>query len=236
MKYGKKQLQAGILSKIDNLKHGFGTRYSRPDRKSFPFAEHIIAMEQVHGCKIHDIKAEKNETGNNRQITTAGQGDALVTGLKKLALAVKTADCVPVLLYADLPVISAVHCGWRSSAARILSKTVTYLQKHYKIKPGKLRAALGPAICGSCFTVGPEVIKAFPQKLIKKNVNYFKTDYNKYKLDLRAVLKQELAELGLSPSNIEIINRCTVCHNQLFFSYRLEKEKAGRQWSLIMLT
>lgn len=88
--------------------------------------------------------------------------DALVTNVPDVCIAVSTADCVPVLLYApDRKVVAAVHAGWRGTVLHIARKAASLMIEAYDCDPTQLVAGIGPSISQAAFEVGEEVVKAF---------------------------------------------------------------------------
>ena len=88
--------------------------------------------------------------------------DALTTDLKNVCIGVKTADCIPVLIYEErMGVIAAVHAGWKGTVQRIVEKNIDVLKEYYGIKPENLKAVIGPGISLESFEVGNEVYEEF---------------------------------------------------------------------------
>ena len=89
-------------------------------------------------------------------------GDGLITNAPGLLLAIKTADCVPVLVV-DIKrrVVAAFHAGWRGTVARIVEKGVGEMRHQFGSLPRDLRAAIGPCIRRCCYRVGHEVRAEF---------------------------------------------------------------------------
>ena len=88
--------------------------------------------------------------------------DALVTNVPDVCIAVSTADCVPVLLYApDRKVVAAVHAGWRGTVLHIARKAASLMIEAYDCDPTQLVAGIGPSISQAAFEVGEEVVKSF---------------------------------------------------------------------------
>ena len=176
--------------------------------------DRVVWMNQVHGDRVVVVDGP---------VPAAVEGtDGLVTVTPRLALAVVTADCVPVLL-ADRAGrgVAAVHAGWRGVAAGIAGAAVRALGED-GIHPEELVAALGPAILGCCYTVGPEVLEAVGVAAIGPG-----------KLDLHARLTSQLRGAGVAAEAIHVAPWCTRCHPGLFFSYRREGDRAGRQMAVI---
>jgi polyphenol oxidase len=113
----------------------------------------LITLRQIHSDAIHLI---------NRIPPDTLAGDALITRVSGLLLAVQTADCVPILL-ADTKrrAIAAVHAGWRGTLARIVAKTIGRMHMEFGTQPADISAALGPSIARCSYEVGPEVAAQF---------------------------------------------------------------------------
>jgi YfiH family protein len=148
-----------------------------------------------------------------------GDGDALISNTG--VVGIKTADCVPVLL-AD-PVtnsVAAIHAGWRGTVADIVGEAVRALTQRWQTRPEDIHAAIGPCIGPCCYEVGPEVARQFEIKCT-----------GKIHLDLPAENERRLREAGVR--NIWKSGECTFCAGDRFFSYRREREQAGRMLSFI---
>lgn len=145
-------LIAPLLARQKWLRHAFGTRLAAgdPAMAGLPTA----SLQQIHSDIVH-VVAGKVPAG-------CSTGDAIVTATPGVALAVETADCVPLLL-ADPEncVVAAVHAGWRGTLRRIAEKTVGVMRREFGADPAKLLAALGPAIHVCCYEVGQEVIEEY---------------------------------------------------------------------------
>jgi YfiH family protein len=138
------------------------------------------------------------------------------------APAVRTADCVPVLLAERSGrAAAAVHAGWRGTAAGIAAAAVRALTEQ-GYSPAHLIAALGPAIGGCCYEVGPEVLAALGIQAS-----------GPARVDLHARLREDLRAAGVPAAAIHAAPWCTRCRADLFFSYRREKEGAGRLMAVI---
>jgi YfiH family protein len=217
------------LLAIPGVAHGFSTRHADlgPADASPEVAARRLAflracgvsgeplvLRQVHGAAV--VRAWEVGRGE------IPEGDAAVRVRQGRAPAVRTADCVPVLL-ADRGgrAVAAVHAGWRGVAAGVAGAAVHVLAEQ-GIAPAGLVAALGPAILGCCYTVGREVLEAvgLPGSAAGN-------------LDLHARLRAQLREAGVPDEAIHAAPWCTRCHPRLFFSYRREKDGAGRQMAVI---
>ncbi len=177
--------------------------------------------EQIHGRTIHEVSA------GGEKVVEIGPGDGLVTTSPGVGLLVWTADCVPVLLSGNGMVV-AIHSGWRGCAADIAGAAVDRLADH-GTAPERIGAALGPAICGACYEIGPEVTEALRR---------FDLDESRWlagsHIDLRGYLEARLEALGVPAENIEIVGGCTYESPELA-SYRRDGNNAGRQWAMVYL-
>jgi len=150
---------------------------------------------------------------------------------RSLAVGVRTADCFPILLADPVAhVVAAIHAGWRGTAAGIVKTTIERMQELYGTDPNDILAAIGPGIETCCFEVGPEVAREFAHW---DHRLYCTT--TKERVDLAASNAHQLADLGVPLNNIAHAGLCTADRNDLFFSFRKERDRAGRMVSWIAL-
>lgn len=192
-----------------------------------PSETKIQWLEQVHGSDVAYI-----DKHNAIPIVA----DAAITCQKKLALAIMTADCLPILL-ADKNggEIAAIHAGWRPLAANIIKKTISQM----KTPIDDIVVWLGPCIGAQAFEVGEEVKKAFTNISAQFSVaftplaNTPQTNYSdKYLADLVTIAQLQLKALGIK--NFSAVNACTYTESDKYYSYRKEG-KTGRMASIITL-
>ena len=208
---------------------GFGTRGSSPP------AGELATVHQIHSAGVIQVD----------RAGLAGDGDALITNSPGIVLGVKTADCVP-LLMADIHrrAVAAVHAGWRGTALGIAPAVVAAMKEAFGTLPEDLRVAIGPAIGPCCFEVGSEVARIFEayERQATKNDGLFpyerqatKNDGLSYKtyLDLAGINREQLEQAGVPGGQIEDSGLCTFCSAGEFFSFRRDREQAGRMFSLI---
>ena len=179
-------------------------------------------LRQEHGTRLVRVSSRSSVP-----VSCAGNGDGLITSERGLALAVWTADCVPVLLAASA-VVAAVHAGWRGTAAGIVPLAVQHLLQLTHGRPETITASLGPAICGRHYQVGLEVIDALAAADVDEQC-WRNGDH----VDLRTFITAQLLKLGVT--DIRTVDRCTYSDPELA-SYRRDGAAAGRQWSLVALT
>ena len=190
-------------------------------------AQAVHALRQVHGNDVQVL-------GSVARPDALAVGDALVTRIPRTAVAIKAADCVPVLL-AD-PVSGAVagaHAGWRGTLVRVVEAAARALAAEAGAPPSRLNAVIGPAIRACCFEVGPEVVSAFRDK--GHDVDRFALRpraTGRPHLDLVLANRLQLLAEGLREDSIEDTALCTRCQ-PVFHSYRREGPGVGRNWSVV---
>jgi|WetSurMetagenome_2_1015567.scaffolds.fasta_scaffold00239_11 polyphenol oxidase len=160
--------------------------------------------------------------------------DAVVTRRKGLAIGVRTADCVPILLYdREKGIAAAVHAGWRGTAEGILGNAVSVLCDSFSSSPGDIVMAVGPCIQGECYAVSGDVVRAVSGATGPGN--YFSDYEGSYYLDLPAANRLQALAKGVLPENIWLSGECTHCLSEKYHSYRRSGEAAGRQVAYITI-
>ena len=194
--------------------------------------ECMILMEQVHGDRICVIDGE---TSSSESIAGC---DGMITDRRGVALAVKTADCVPILFVDRVRrVIGVAHAGWRGTALGIAGTMVSLFQERFGSRCEDLLAAVGPAIGSCCYQVDAPVRDVFAARPGADRVlRPCPADKGRWWLDLALANRVELEALGIPSENISTAGQCTACRTDLFFSHRAEHGRTGRQISFLMLS
>lgn len=197
--------------------------------KLFPGDWTLAACWQVHGTDVRVIKSLEDANPSPGALGETIHCDALTTNASRILLAVKTADCVPVIL-ADsrTGAIAAVHAGWRGTLSTIVQNTLERMSKEYDTQARDVRAAIGPAALPCCYEVGQDVISAFQQKFPASEHLFNPTREGHALVDLQRANREQLIESGVAIERIHTAPLCTMCRNDLFFSYRKEKRLRGR--------
>jgi hypothetical protein len=167
-------------------------------------------LEQIHSAEVLDAA-----------VGCAGRGDALVTDEPDLALAVVTADCVPVLMAAG-ETVAAVHAGWRGVVSRIVPAALDRLDRVPEV------AWIGPAIGVDVYEVSPEVadqVVAVSDGSVRVEI-----PGGRPRVDLVAAVRIQLEAAGVT--DIRVVGACTFTDDRLW-SYRQEGPRAGRNFSVI---
>ena len=164
------------------------------------------------------------------------EGDALITNVENAALAIKTADCFPVLIADPVHMaIGAVHSGWRGTLARVLPRTIEEMIRRFQSDPRHMLAALGPGIRECCFEVDEDVARLFTEAYPEKPVARPSRAHGKYLVNLAVVLKTQMTQSGIPPENQHDSGLCTCCNTREFFSWRAEGAAAGRMMAVIAI-
>jgi YfiH family protein len=276
---GLKILQAAPLARLPWLVHGFSTRLGgssnlRGEKAlnlGFTNWDHREAVVANRRALLRALDAEEMQLAPLRQFHSdviyvlsdspqePPRGDASITSIPGFILGVQTADCVPILL-ADTKrrIVAAVHAGWRGTLKRIVMKTVGRMQMVFGTQPKDIAAALGPAVAGCCYEVGPEVAQAFagqftvarewfegpfdrliaddspnPLQWLNRMPPGHQPPPSRVHLDLRAANRWQLLEAGVAAGNISSSDLCTACRTDLLFSFRREGKDSGRLMAVI---
>jgi YfiH family protein len=180
-------------------------------------------VHQVHGGDVAEARR-----GCGDAFRSGARADAIVGDDPRRLLAVRVADCVPILVATDDGrAVAAIHAGWRGVIARVVPNAIKRL-------PGaaSLVAAIGPCIGRHAFEVGAEVLSAFetafgPDAPVERN------DNGKGRVDLREAVRIQLVGAGLSPDRIDTTDRCTHRDAAEFFSHRRDRGITGRMAAVI---
>jgi len=196
------------LDEFDWLLHGFGTRQADiPGR-----FERLATLQQVHSA---ECVAGAGRGG------VLGTGDALLENTPGAVVAVKTADCIPLLLVdPGHRAVAAVHAGWRGTVAGIPRSAVAALGAQFGSRTGDLHAAIGPAIGKCCYEVGPEVAARFGVD-------------GRAHIDLAETVRRQLEAAGVGGQRIYMSGLCTQCRAGEFHSFRRDGAAAGRLYSFV---
>jgi hypothetical protein len=241
----------------------------------------LVVLNQVHSAvihRVHGIRAPERtrlaKSGNaalpaQRQQPAAERyptpylagaaGDGLITSAPGVLLAVKVADCLPIIV-ADRKrrAVGIFHAGWRGTVQRIVEKGIGEMRRQLGCNPANLMAVIGPGIGACCYEIGEEVEHEFDSQFAYSRELFedvfdswsLKTKYPMLFLNQRApghgepamsrhldLVKAnwcQLLDAGVPAENIQSLNLCTACRTDLFFSYRKE-HVTGRMLAVVGL-
>ncbi|MBE9532281.1 MAG: peptidoglycan editing factor PgeF [Proteobacteria bacterium] len=220
-----------------SVKHAFLGRFDTPEELSATTteifghpSEDVITIDQVHGNDVLLLEKPLKKASSYKKV----EADAIITALFNVPIAIRSADCLPILLFDKKScTIGAAHAGWRSTLAEVAKKTVEKMNKEFGSKPENILAAFGPFIGACCYTVEPYLVKRFDKAGL--DISSFLISDSSTRLDLARANRDQLIDAGIKKENISTKAPCTSCNTDRFYSYREEGEKTGRELSIIMM-
>ncbi|MFH0752987.1 MAG: polyphenol oxidase family protein [Candidatus Omnitrophota bacterium] len=190
--------------------------------RGIPARHGVVVPKQVHGDVIWEVA--------RTDVAQAGvvEADAVVTDVPGLPIAIRTADCLPALMYVPgRGVVAAVHAGWKSTRLMIVQKTVDFLRQDFGVDPADIRVAIGPCIrCASC-EVGAEFKDFFPLDTVETEAGL--------RLDIVQANLRQLVSAGVSRGNIFDCGFDSYANKARFHSFRRDADASGRMLSVIMM-
>jgi len=253
-------LEANILRNCEFLSHAFLTRWGGASEGKFSSLNFSVRegdeeknvtrnweifggafgislsqffmIRQVHGDRV----VQADGLTQRSSLSSPVQCDAVVTSAESIAIGIRTADCVPILLADRVRrVIGAVHAGWKGTALNIAAKTVQVMKDQYSSRPEDIVAAIGPAIGPCCYQVDERVF-SFSQGNGDWEPAFSRCpEEGRWMLDLPLANRLQMLRMGIPPENISSGGICTSCRKDIFFSHRAEKGGTGRQLNFIVL-
>ena len=218
-----KSLNVGVGSEDEEQ----NVRENREKIKGVIGCRELVTAYQTHSSTAIFVTKETQERP---------MADAIVTNEPKVAVAVLTADCAPILI-ADKKnkVVAACHAGWKGALKGIVEQTISLMIKH-GAKKGHIQAVVGPTISKNAYEVGPEFVKEFVG-CDQKNKKFFEQKNGKTTFGLAAFVRHKLEKQNVG--EVRVVNRCTYTEQDKFFSYRRathnNQTDYGRQMSVIMI-
>jgi YfiH family protein len=207
-------------SVAENLRRASGMLGLTPER--------LFLASQVHGREVIQVASADQPSR-----VASLEADAVASACPDVICAVRTADCVPILL-ADpqAGVAAAVHAGWRGVELRIAVAAVLNLRA-LGAQPRTLLAAIGPHIGVGAFEVGPDVAERLARSSSARDVVVAVPNANP-RVDLSRIVRAQLAEAGVEPGRIECVGGCTHADAERFYSHRRDGAHSGRLLSAIV--
>ena len=195
-----------------------GTTLRAGDARELP--SEPLWLNQVHGATV--LRSDDPVFGSNPP-----DADASISSAASEVIAVRTADCLPVLICTKAgDEIAAAHCGWRGLAAGILANTVAAMHA----PPAELIAWLGPAISQAAYEVGDDVREAFVGTDEAAAACFEANDRGRWQADLYGLARLKLAAAGVTRTYGG--GFCTFTDSDRFFSHRRDGSR-GRMTSFI---
>lgn len=248
--YGGAQLNLGF-TKDDKREHVERNRElfiravgAKSKGKPWP----LVNLSQVHSPAIFRV------SGNDG---VPHAGDGLITNTPGMLIAVKIADCMPVVAVdTEARAVGVFHAGWRGTVQRIVEKGIGEMRRHFGSDPKNIKVVIGPGICACCYQVGDEVIERFQSQFAYAD-ELFEEVFDSHALHARYPLlflnqrapghgesakvphldlvkanSRQALDAGVPEKNIEALNLCTGCRTDIFFSHRKE-QVTGRMMAAV---
>lgn len=191
----------------------------------------VLLVRQVHEATVAVASADRLRPWPRPE------ADAIVSNDPDAAIAVRVADCVPVLLAEETGrAVAAIHAGWRGIAQRAVIAGVSALQSTYGVRPERLIAAVGPSIGPCCYEVSESTYQSFRDAGHHASIleQWLEARAEgKFHLDLWRATRDQLEGAGVMPDNIHVAELCTKTHATAFHSYRVQGTNAGRMVGII---
>ena len=191
--------------------------------------DRLLRARQVHGAAVLTHRV-------SRPLAAGRQADIIAGDDPWSALAIQTADCVPLLIGdSRTGAVAAVHAGWRGTALRVAAVAVEALVSEFGSRPSDLVAAVGPSIGPCCYQVGRDVHDRFLGAGVteRDRLRWFSTEGDRFVLDLWTATRDQLESAGVARGRIHAANLCTATHRDVFCSYRRDGARAGRLAAVI---
>ncbi len=201
--------------------------------RAFDLPPHLLlTVRQVHGSNILAVTEPNFDLAHFQKV----ESDAIVTNQPGILMGVLVADCYPVILYD--PKVSAagvVHAGWKGAAAGLIGQTVQAMQDLFGCRPEQMKAAIGPGIGAHKYEVDRPVRDAFRQGSGQWSRIAEETRLGHWLLDLKMSCLLQLEQAGIARASVDVVQECTCCHKEKFFSHRRDQGQTGRQMGFVLL-
>jgi len=214
--------------------------------------QRLVRLAQIHGAGVMTIRTTDEM---RTSIDEWGAADAAVTDNPDVALSVRVADCVPLLIGdRTTGAVAAVHAGWRGAVSGVIPAAVGALASAFSANPVDLVAAVGPSIGPCCYRVGPELRDRYleagdeadlverwftdaPPSMALRGVpgsEPVSPDGRRpLWLNMWSVVSDHLVLAGLAADNVHVARLCTSCARDVFHSYRVDGPAGGRMVGVI---
>jgi len=209
-------------------------------------AADLVRVRQVHGASVVAVRRQGDHLpaglGGIDAAIALAEADIVLSEDPAVAIAIQTADCVPILI-ADkrTGVVAAAHAGWRGLAARVPIVAVDALVREFRSRREDLIAAVGPAISAARYEVDLPVLERFEKRgFSAEHIGRWFYDGhpdrehpNHWYFDGSQSAHDQLAVAGVRVSQIHLARLCTATHADLLCSYRRDGKASGRMAAVI---
>lgn len=196
--------------------------------------ERLFETSQVHGAAVRVVGPGEVAAG-----VRAEEADALATREGGLAVGIRVADCVPVVLIdAGSGAVAAAHAGWRGVTQAVVLRALEAVLRlgGERARAAHVRAAIFPHIRACCFEVGEEVAEPLAASAAAAHAPLGVVDRSRSKphVDLGSIVRAQLLSAGVPNDQIDDVAGCTRCEPERFFSFRRDGQRSGRHIAAIV--
>lgn len=224
---------------MENKKESVLNNYAKLAHELDIDYNHIIRPYQTHTdiIKRVDKVPSKIEIFSKEYLDV----DGLITDKTGITFSLGFADCTPLFLYDPVKkIIGDIHSGWKGTLKKIGKKAVLKMVEEYGCNPKDMICCIGPSIRKCHFEVSRDVEELFYNEFLYTNkiddiITKENIDDEKYHIDTVLINKLILQEAGIDAKNIIDSKICTVCNSSLMHSFRVDKERAGRNTAIMGL-
>ncbi|MFO7753549.1 MAG: peptidoglycan editing factor PgeF [Desulfobacteraceae bacterium] len=172
-----------------------------------------VYIRQVHGDRTVEVDAGANDGGSGPP-----EADGMVTDRLQRLLVIQVADCQSVLMFdPEKKAAANVHSGWRGSVCNIIGKCIDFMAARFGTRPKDIVAGVGPSLGPCC----AEFINF--QREIPVHLHGYRTEREGVFFDFRKMSADQMVQKGVKAANIELMDICTKCRPDLFYSYRRDR-------------
>lgn len=249
---GIEYIQFKKMLEYPEIEHCYTIRNSDLNFRIYE-SDNILQKSYDKICSVLDfdrnkiVKTHQTHTDKVEVVSEVSQifyeVDGILTDKKGIVLCTTSADCTSLLFYDPIKkIVGDVHSGWRGTLQKIGQKAVNIMIEQYGCNSNDIICCICPHIRRCHFEVEEDVMKMFKHEFEYAFENKMdriiilgekKNGVQKYYIDTTLINKLILEEIGLLEENIVDSGICTVCESEYFHSYRVDKEKAGRNAAMI---
>lgn len=191
----------------------------------------VVAMQEVHNDHIYIVKNKDKGRGAFSKTNWVEGVDGLLTKKKDVFLFGTFADCLPIFFFdPERKVVGIAHVGWRGVVLNICKKMLLAMYNTFQCNPQDILTIIGPSIGECCFEVQGDILSEF-----ENSKNYIIKRNNRIFINLQQVCFEQMRECRITKQNIYISNICTSCNNDIYSSYRKDRNKTTGMGGVIGL-
>ncbi|MBR5329095.1 MAG: peptidoglycan editing factor PgeF [Firmicutes bacterium] len=191
-------------------------------------AEDFVTLKQVHGKRILKADASYRGRGFASYDDAVDDTDGVFTAETHVLMATFYADCLPLAVFhPEKKILGLAHAGWKGTYQNIGGELMAAMRETADFDPEECWCALGAGIGSCCYEVDDSFYQRFCERYDMAEEWFTHKDgafyFDNVKANIALFMKN-----GVKKENIEVLDLCTACHNDMFFSYRKEHGQTGR--------